>query len=116
MQVVVNLLSNAIKFTPDGGTIEVRVRPLQDGGVAIDVEDNGVGVEAAEIPRLFTAFAQAKDLSVRTHEQGTGLGLALCKQLIELHGGSVHMQSVPGQGTTVTVVLPKYRVRATVAE
>ncbi|MBO6784743.1 MAG: response regulator [Alphaproteobacteria bacterium] len=109
-QVVVNLLSNAIKFTPEGGLIGIRIRPSSLGSVAVDVVDNGIGVDPAEIPRLFTAYTQVGEPYLKQDGQGTGLGLALTKRLIELHGGFVRMQSTLGGGTTVSFVLPGDRV------
>ncbi len=111
-QVVVNLLANAIKFTPEGGRIEVRIRPASLGSVAIDVEDSGIGIDPTEIPRLFTAYTQVGESYRKRDGQGTGLGLALSKRLVELHGGFVRLHSTPGDGTTVTMVLPGNRVCA----
>ena len=103
-KIVANLLSNAIKFTP-AGTISVALR---DRGEAVElaVADTGIGVDAAELPRLFERFHRIEDAWSRTQE-GSGIGLALLRDLVALHGGSVDARSSPGQGTTVTVVLPK---------
>jgi signal transduction histidine kinase len=104
-QVVWNLLSNAVKFTPRGGRVEVRV--AQDGEhVRLTVRDDGAGIEPALLPRLFDRFWQADASSTRTHG-GLGLGLAVVRHLVELHGGTVRAESEgPGRGATFTVTLP----------
>ncbi|KGI67535.1 SpoIIE family protein phosphatase [Mycolicibacterium rufum] len=102
-KVIFNLLSNAVKFTFDG-TISVRVR--RDGGDAvIVVSDTGTGVPPDEIPRLFERFHRIENVAARSHE-GSGIGLALVKELIELHGGTIVVDSVQGAGTTFTIRLP----------
>jgi PAS domain S-box-containing protein len=102
-QVVYNYLSNAIKFTGEGGAIQVRA--LREGANAfrIEVEDNGSGIEEADIPRLFGDFQQLE--SVRPGS-GTGLGLALTKRIIEGQGGSVGVRSQPGAGSVFFAILP----------
>ncbi len=115
-QVAVNLLSNAIKFTPDGGRIDVRLRPGTMGTVVIDIEDNGVGIEPGDIPTIFDAYSQVGDPYQRSKVAGTGLGLALTKRLVEMHGGFVRLRSAPGVGTTVSVTLPRDRVLADVSD
>lgn len=110
-QVLVNLLSNAVKFTPEAGSIVVRVRPGNLGSVAIEVEDTGIGIEPDEIPRLFDAYSQVGEPYLKDQAQGTGLGLALSKRLMELHGGFLRIRSSPDEGTTATMVLPRSRVR-----
>jgi signal transduction histidine kinase len=98
-----NLLSNAIKFMPPGRAPVVRVGVRIDAGRAeISVSDNGIGIEAADIPKLFQPFQR---LHLRKHYEGTGLGLALVRQIAEAHRGSVAIHSVPGQGTRVVVRL-----------
>jgi CheY-like chemotaxis protein len=102
--VLLNLLSNAVKFTGNGGIIDVSVG--QDGGTAlIVVRDSGVGIAAAELPHIFERFYQADSANTRRYE-GTGIGLALVKELVELHGGEIGVTSTAGQGTTFTVRLP----------
>ena len=103
-QIVLNLLSNAIKFTPDGGKIVLRARPLVDG-VELEVEDTGVGIGADELGRVFDEFYQVDGSSVREYG-GVGLGLALVKRLAELLGGGVRARSEVGRGSTFTVKLP----------
>jgi adenylate cyclase len=97
-KVVYNLLSNAMKFTPDGGTITVRMRS-QNNNCTLEVQDTGIGIVKEQIPHLFERFRQAEGSENRSYE-GSGLGLALVKELVELHGGKVSVDSVYGQGTT----------------
>ncbi|BAJ26328.1 SpoIIE family protein phosphatase [Kitasatospora setae] len=102
-KVVFNLLGNALKFTPEG-TVRVRVRE-RDGRALVSVEDTGIGVPAAELPRLFDRFHRVEDARARSHE-GSGIGLALAKELVELHDGTITAASTAGSGTTFTVDLP----------
>ena len=107
-QVALNLLSNAVKFTPEGGTIHV-VLERRDDEVRISVRDNGVGIEAAFLPRVFDRFHQADRISTRVHG-GLGLGLAIVRHLVELHGGRVSAESAGrGAGACFTVRLPDVR-------
>jgi len=103
-QVVWNLLSNAIKFTPQGGLIEVRLDHV-DTQIQISVSDNGPGIGAEFLPYIFDRFRQADGSSTRRYG-GLGLGLAIVRHLIELHGGTVHVESLPGRGATFTLRLP----------
>jgi signal transduction histidine kinase/DNA-binding response OmpR family regulator len=98
-QVVFNLLSNAVKFTPDGGSVAVRARRVDDD-VEVAVADTGIGIVPAEQARIFDEFHQ-----IGQHE-GTGLGLALVRNLVEHHGGSIRVESEPGAGSTFTFTLP----------
>jgi signal transduction histidine kinase len=108
-QVLLNLMSNANKFTPRGGRVMVTALPTADGGLTIKVVDTGIGMRAEEIPQALEPFRQVEqDLSRRF--EGSGLGLPLAKQLVELHGGALTITSEPGQGTTVYVSLPPHRV------
>ncbi|MGH6947057.1 MAG: sensor histidine kinase [Kiloniellales bacterium] len=102
-QILLNLLSNAVKFTPQGGRVGLELEQ-RDGRYLLRVSDTGIGIEAKHIPNLFQPFRQVEDSMSRTYG-GTGLGLAITKKLIELHGGSVAMESEPGAGTSVTVSL-----------
>jgi PAS domain S-box-containing protein len=111
-QIMYNLLSNAVKFTPDGGSITVRadlLPALPDEPEAvttvISVEDTGIGIAPENQARVFQPFEQV-DNSYARHQQGTGLGLALTKRLVEMHGGKIWLQSVEGQGTTFSFSLP----------
>jgi signal transduction histidine kinase len=103
-QVLINLLSNAIKFTPGGGRVLISARH-RDGGVQIDVSDTGIGIAADDIPRALEPFGQVSNTLTRSHE-GTGLGLPLSKNLIELHGARFEITSTVGLGTTVSIVFP----------
>jgi len=102
-KIVFNLLSNAVKFTREG-TIAVTVRPGA-GGAVLEVADTGVGVPEAEQPLLFDRFYRVNGAWSRSHE-GTGIGLALVRELAGLHGGTVAASSVPGVGSTFTVTIP----------
>ena len=122
-QVLFNLLSNASKFTPEGGTISLRAlptraplpQPAERAGdelrivtrdvVWVAVSDTGMGVRPEDMPRLFLEFNQA-DSSASRQAQGTGLGLALCRKFVEMHGGTIGADSVPGRGTTFWFILP----------
>ena len=105
-QVLINLLSNAIKFTDPGGSVGISADATPDGAVTIRVVDSGIGMSAQEIPIAFTAFGQVDNRLARRYE-GTGLGLPLSKALVQLHGGTIDIESAPGDGTTVIVRLPK---------
>jgi signal transduction histidine kinase len=103
-QLVQNLLSNALKFTEEG-SIVVRVAHHQHGLVRIEVADTGVGISAAEIGQVFERYRQVG--AVKGQRQGTGLGLGICKHLVELHGGEISVESEVQRGTTFTVLLPE---------
>jgi len=105
-QVVVNLLSNAIKFTPEQGELGLAVEPDTDNKlVRLIVWDKGVGIKPEHLSRLFQPFTQI-DSSLAREYTGTGLGLALVRRLVELHGGSVAVESTLGEGSRFTVTLP----------
>jgi PAS domain S-box-containing protein len=105
VQILYNLLSNAIKFTPEGGTVTIRW--TEDAGtVAVAVEDSGIGIAPKDQQRIFGEFEQV-DSAMSRRQQGTGLGLALTKRLVELHGGTIAVQSALGRGSTFTVTLPR---------
>ncbi|MEO7330535.1 MAG: HAMP domain-containing sensor histidine kinase [Minicystis sp.] len=103
-QIALNLLSNAVKFTQEGGKIALRARQV-DGAIALEVEDDGIGISEAELARVFEAFHQA-DGSAERQYGGAGLGLALVRRLCALLGGEVKVKSEPGKGSTFTVTLP----------
>ena len=109
-QVLLNLLSNAIKFTPDGGTVAVAAVAKDDGDLTISVADTGIGIAAADIERVFEPFVQLDSSLARKYE-GTGLGLALSRRWVHLHGGSLILKSELGRGTTAEMRFPKERVR-----
>jgi len=103
-QVLVNLLNNAVKYTPDGGTIQVSYADDGDDFVEIEVKDTGVGMDDAGIEKALRPFERPD-----SHEQsteGTGLGLPLSKQLVELHDGEMHIESAVGQGTLIRLRFP----------
>ncbi len=105
-QILINLVSNALKFTPDGGLIVVSAK-LDDGGrMTLSVSDNGIGIPKEHIDGVFQPFSQV-DSSLARRYEGTGLGLPLTKSLVQLHGGSIHIESVPRHGTTVYVTFEK---------
>ncbi|MBI4342527.1 MAG: CHASE domain-containing protein [Candidatus Omnitrophica bacterium] len=106
IQVLTNLLSNAIKFTSDDGAITFRVTPAA-GQVVIAVEDTGPGIAPEEMPKLFQKFSQVGKQGAGV-PRGTGLGLVVCKELVELHGGRIEVTSELDRGTTFTVRLPVY--------
>jgi signal transduction histidine kinase len=110
-QVLVNLLSNGIKFTPAGGRVALAGRLEAARTLSLVVSDTGVGMAAEDIPVAFEAFRQLDSSLTRKHE-GAGLGLALSKRLVELHGGSIEIKSTVGHGTEVTVRFPPTRVEA----
>jgi two-component system cell cycle sensor histidine kinase PleC len=108
-QVMLNLLSNAVKFTPRGGSITLRAKTTGAGNhMQISVADTGIGIAKEDLGRLGRPFEQVEGQQAKT-TQGTGLGLALTKSLIELHNGQFRMESQPGVGTTVSFVLPLRR-------
>jgi signal transduction histidine kinase len=108
-QVIFNLLSNAVKFTPRGGRVELTSVRL-DGEVRVSVTDTGPGIEAADQERIFEEFQQTE--AGAGQREGTGLGLALSKRLVELHGGRIWVDSEPGDGSAFVFTLPS-RVAST---
>ena len=108
-QIVLNLLTNAVKFTPRGGRIALAASSTADGGIALVVRDTGIGMKPEEIPAALETFRQL-DAGLNRRYEGTGLGLPLARTLVELHGGTLTIASALGQGTTVTVTLPRERV------
>jgi signal transduction histidine kinase len=107
-QILFNLLSNALKFTPEGGRVQVAAR-ITEHGVLVSVKDNGIGMSADQIPTALEPFRQIDSKMSRKYE-GTGLGLPLTKHLVELHGGTLNVESAPNTGTTVTFTIPHERV------
>jgi two-component system cell cycle sensor histidine kinase PleC len=104
-QVLLNLISNAVKFTPKAGKVEVSTYVDAAGARVIAVKDTGVGISPEDIERVFEPFVQA-DGNLDRASSGTGLGLPLSRKLVELHGGTLHLESAPGEGTTAVVTLP----------
>jgi PAS domain S-box-containing protein len=106
-RILMNLLSNAIKFTPAGGSITIQVVPKSRGMVQTSVKDTGVGIPQDQAYRLFGKFEQVKR-SGAYHQPGSGLGLSLCKQLVELNGGSIGFESEEHKGSDFHFALPAY--------
>jgi len=104
-QVLYNLLSNAVKFSDEGGHVAIHVRRLDTHRLEVQVRDTGIGINAKDINRLFTEFEQLDSGTARRFE-GTGLGLALTKKIVEFQGGRIGVESEPGKGSVFTVVLP----------
>jgi anti-sigma regulatory factor (Ser/Thr protein kinase) len=129
-QILSNLLSNAVKFAPDGGSVRIAARQvkgkelqakgvLPDTGraaqvkeyIEISVTDTGIGISREDQKRLFRPFEQLEAPLTKSH-QGTGLGLALCKKLVELHGGHIRVESEKDKGSTFSFVIPRYTTPA----
>lgn len=108
-QICLNLLSNALKFTPKGGSITTTVAMTSDGGQLLSVRDTGPGIPKEEIPKVMQVFGQGS-LALQTAEGGTGLGLPIVQNLVELHGGTFELRSELRKGTEAIVTLPKKRV------
>jgi signal transduction histidine kinase len=104
-QVIGNLLGNALRYTPEGGAIALRVRPAGDR-VRIIVSDTGAGIPAEDLAQVFDRFYRGDAARARA-SGGSGLGLAIARALVEAHGGTIDVQSTPGQGTTFVVELPR---------
>ncbi|WP_420564991.1 ATP-binding protein [Thalassobaculum sp.] len=104
-QIVLNLTENAIKFTPTGGSVSVEAEGTEDGGVRVRISDTGIGMTGPQITKALERFGQVRTDHMITRE-GVGLGLAICKSLMELHGGTLDIDSVPEEGTTVSIVFP----------
>jgi signal transduction histidine kinase len=103
-QIMLNLLSNAVKFTPDGGKVDVSAKRA-NGAIEVAVRDTGIGIAAEDQAVVFEEFRQVGRNRMRTAE-GTGLGLALTRRFVELHGGAIRLDSTPGQGSTFSFTLP----------
>jgi signal transduction histidine kinase len=108
-QIVLNLVGNAIKFTPEGGSVVLSGAPAPDGCFALCVRDTGIGMTTKEIAVALIPFGQNHN-KMAGRREGTGLGLPLAKAMMELHGGSLTIESQPGHGTTVTLTFPVGRV------
>jgi two-component system cell cycle sensor histidine kinase PleC len=110
-QILLNLLSNAVKFTPRGGKVAVRAERADEESILIRVQDTGIGIAPEDLERLARPFEQIESQHAKT-QQGTGLGLALSKALLEMQGGSLELESAPARGTTASVRLPIRQRRA----
>ncbi|MCB1531407.1 MAG: PAS domain S-box protein [Alphaproteobacteria bacterium] len=109
-QIFINLITNAVKFSNAGGQIEMDVCMLEDGRMQITIADEGVGIAKEKIKRAMEPFGQVSDTHENIGNQGTGLGLPLAKAMVELHDGLMRLESDVGQGTTVFVTIPSYRI------
>jgi signal transduction histidine kinase len=107
-QILINLLSNAVKFTPAGGKVRVSIERDADAGLAFCVADTGIGIPADKMPIALAPFGQVESSFTRSYD-GVGLGLPLAKRFVELHGGTMTIESEPGKGTAVTARFPKER-------
>lgn len=107
-QIVYNLLSNAIKFTPDGGAVYIK-NSINSSNLVIMIEDTGIGISNHDKNKIFSEFKQIDSSYART-QQGTGLGLALSKKLVELHSGTIHFDSEFGKGSRFWFVIPEARL------
>jgi signal transduction histidine kinase len=105
-QIVTNLVGNAIKFTGRGGRVRVRLSQEPDGGARIEVSDTGVGIDAVEMPRIFERFYRGSRAN-EARSTGSGLGLAIVKSIVDMHGGTVAVESRIGHGSTFVVTLPR---------
>ncbi len=108
-KILINLLSNAVKFTPAGGKIDLRADLDERGRFAISLVDTGIGIDKKDVDRILQPFERGETAFSRTHD-GAGMGLALAKSLIEVHGGDLEIDSQPGRGTRVVLHLPRDRV------
>jgi histidine kinase (EC 2.7.13.3) len=107
-QILINLLHNGIKFTPKGGRVWVLAK-LQGDYVQIEVRDTGIGIAAADIPKIFDRFYRVRQAGSGEDPSGAGLGLSIVQQLLLKCGGSISVKSKPGEGSTFNVMLPVYR-------
>jgi signal transduction histidine kinase len=110
-QVALNLISNAMKFTPPGGRIVVSAHISFRDGVRFQVKDTGIGIAKENLDRVLRPFEQVESAHARTHG-GTGLGLPYSKKIIEIHGGTLTLDSALNHGTTVRVLLPSNRIQS----
>ena len=109
-QAVANLVANALKFTPRGGNVTVTVRPLATGSATVIVEDDGVGIDSAELPRIFDRFYRGTEslaaAGKAARSSGSGLGLAIVKSIVDMHAGRILVESLAGRGTKFALTLP----------
>jgi two-component system cell cycle sensor histidine kinase PleC len=110
-QMLVNLASNAIKFTPANGRVTAFANVLPDGSLAFGIDDTGVGIAPDDHAKVFESFGQGRHDAVLS-DKGTGLGLPIVKGLAEAHGGTLMLNSVPNEGTRITIIFPADRARA----
>lgn len=105
MRAVNNLLSNAIKFTPPGNGISIAIRETSGSGVEIVISDSGIGIEEKDIPKLFDKYSRTSRVGTKG-ERGTGLGMSIVKEIVQLHGGNIAVDSTVGKGSAFAIVLP----------
>ena len=98
-----DLVGNGLKFTPEGGRVRIRAEADHEGEVRFSVEDTGPGIPAESLPHLVELFWQARD---RRATLGTGLGLSIARGIVEAHGGSISVESTPGEGSAFTFTVP----------
>lgn len=103
-RVLDNLIANAIKYNPAGTTIKVSLSPIEQHLIVITIEDDGIGMDKETLGKLFQRYYRGTN--TKESGSGTGLGMAITKQLIQLHGGSINVKSEPDNGTTVRIMLP----------
>jgi signal transduction histidine kinase len=103
-EVVENLVNNAIEYTRDGGTVDVNLKKIKDI-ISVSVKDTGIGISEGDKEKLFTKFFRSEE-AVKSHPEGTGLGLYVVKSYVERWGGKIDVESVYGKGSTFTITLP----------
>ncbi|MBE7638222.1 hypothetical protein GUA87_15290 [Sneathiella sp. P13V-1] len=106
-QIIINLLDNAIKFTNSGGQVSVSAQVVSNGGIKIEISDTGIGIAEKNIETALQKFGQIRQSHLNAHD-GLGLGLSISKVLVELHGGTLDLESQEGKGTTITLCFPSY--------
>lgn len=109
-QILINLVTNAVKFSENGGVITISAHMTEDGRLCIIVQDEGIGIPSDRIQQALEPFGQVSDKADNAHQRGTGLGLPLAKAMIELHGGTLELESALGEGTKVSIFFPDHRV------
>jgi signal transduction histidine kinase len=109
-QILINLVANAVKFSRTGGTVEIHAFMLDDGRMQVNVSDQGIGIPKDKIKFAMEPFGQVSDQPENARQQGTGLGLPLAKAMVELHDGTLTLESEVNIGTTVFVSFPAYRI------